>query len=141
MRSRVSSLTSGLPRRARDTVAWETPARWAMSIDVALALLTAVKPLVLPAPTTLPSGGRGVPARHAYVFSRTPNAATARLAPLSLGFGGRTDEYAGDASRPGAGTTGHGPHRVDRRRRCARWLPVRLRYRGHQRRGRSDPRG
>src|SRR5689334_10991900 len=40
MRSRVSSLTNGLPRRARDTVAWETPARWAMSMDVALCLLT-----------------------------------------------------------------------------------------------------
>src|SRR5690349_12793176 len=40
MRSRVSSLTSGLPRSARETVACETPARWAMSMDVALCLLT-----------------------------------------------------------------------------------------------------
>src|SRR5210317_1181025 len=34
MRSRVSFLTSGLLRSARDTVAWETPAMSAMSRDV-----------------------------------------------------------------------------------------------------------
>ena len=36
MRRRVSSLTIGLPRRARDTVGCETPARYAMSMDVVL---------------------------------------------------------------------------------------------------------
>src|SRR5690606_28020795 len=35
-RLRVSALTSGLPRSTRDTVACDTPARWAMSIEVAL---------------------------------------------------------------------------------------------------------
>src|SRR5690606_6311084 len=37
IRRRVSGLTEGLPRRARDTVGWDTPARWAMSREVALA--------------------------------------------------------------------------------------------------------
>jgi len=39
IRNRVSSLTSGLPRNARDTVDWETPARWAMSNDVAFPFI------------------------------------------------------------------------------------------------------
>src|SRR4051794_14849528 len=39
MRLRVSSLTIGLPRRARDTVGWETPARCAISSEVALPLI------------------------------------------------------------------------------------------------------
>src|ERR1051325_7891019 len=47
MRSRVSSLTSGLPRRARDTVDWETPARWAMSKEVALPFFCTWRDLLL----------------------------------------------------------------------------------------------
>src|SRR5260370_12545450 len=42
MRRRVSSLTVGLPRKARETVDCETPARYAMSIDVALAGMAAI---------------------------------------------------------------------------------------------------
>lgn len=42
MRLRVSSLTIGLPRSARDTVGWETPARWAMSSEVALPRIGAM---------------------------------------------------------------------------------------------------
>src|SRR3569623_2198708 len=83
MRARASSRTSGLPRRARDTVAWETPARWAMSIDVASALLTAAKTSGTAGARNITIGRRSVPVRHAYVFSRTPTAATARLAPQS----------------------------------------------------------
>src|SRR6185369_14335123 len=37
MRLRVSRLTTGEPRRARDTVGWLTPARNAMSKDVGLS--------------------------------------------------------------------------------------------------------
>src|SRR5689334_10849788 len=47
MRRRVSSLTSGLPRRARDTVDWETPARWAMSKEVALPFFCTWRDLLL----------------------------------------------------------------------------------------------
>src|SRR5688572_4727657 len=36
MRRRVSSLTIGLPRNARDTVGCDTPARYAMSCEVGL---------------------------------------------------------------------------------------------------------
>jgi len=39
MRRRVSSFTSGLPRSARDTVDWETPARWAISNEVTFPLI------------------------------------------------------------------------------------------------------
>src|SRR5580765_7680406 len=39
MRRRVSSLTMLLPRRARDTVGCETPARCAITSDVAFCLL------------------------------------------------------------------------------------------------------
>src|SRR5690606_41949751 len=42
---RVSGLTDGLPRRARETVGWETPARWAMSSEVAFPRM-----VMLPAP-------------------------------------------------------------------------------------------
>ena len=42
MRLRVSSLTVGLPRNARDTVDCETPARYATSIDVALAVMHSI---------------------------------------------------------------------------------------------------
>ena len=42
MRLRVSSLTIGLPRSARDTVGWDTPARWAMSSEVAFPLMGAI---------------------------------------------------------------------------------------------------
>src|ERR1700692_4765160 len=42
MRLRVSSLTVGLPRKARDTVDCETPARYATSIDVALAIMRSI---------------------------------------------------------------------------------------------------
>src|SRR5690606_2713487 len=35
IRRRVSSFTIGLPRRARDTVGWDTPARCAISSEVA----------------------------------------------------------------------------------------------------------
>src|SRR3954447_11893503 len=40
MRLRVSSLTVGLPRKARDTVGWETPARYAISFEVALPFIS-----------------------------------------------------------------------------------------------------
>src|SRR5581483_6838593 len=39
MRERVISLTIGLPRSARDTVGWDTPARCAMTSDVAFSLV------------------------------------------------------------------------------------------------------
>src|SRR5690349_5476720 len=39
MRLRVSRLTTGLPRRARETVGWETPARNAMSNDVGFSCI------------------------------------------------------------------------------------------------------
>src|SRR5690242_3093097 len=111
MRSRVSSLTSGLPRRARDTVAWDTPARWAMSIDVALALLTAAEPLVRPASTTLPSAGRGVPAPCIRIQPDVDRG-NGQTRTIVLGSsGGATDEYAGDASRPGNGTARHSADR------------------------------
>src|SRR5579884_2040387 len=42
MRARVASLTIGLPRSARDTVGWDTPARCAITSDVAFSLLRMV---------------------------------------------------------------------------------------------------
>jgi hypothetical protein len=39
MRLRVSTLTTGLPRNARDTVGWLTPARNAMSKDVGFSCI------------------------------------------------------------------------------------------------------
>src|SRR6187431_3000566 len=39
MRLRVSRLTTGLPRNARETVGWDTPARNAMSNDVGFSCI------------------------------------------------------------------------------------------------------
>src|SRR5690349_6746458 len=39
MRLRVSRLTTGLPRKARETVGWDTPARNAMSKDVGFSCI------------------------------------------------------------------------------------------------------
>jgi hypothetical protein len=53
MRERVASLTIGLPRNARETVGWDTPAKWAMTSDVALSLGRIVM-------TTSSRGGAGL---------------------------------------------------------------------------------
>src|SRR5690606_10257964 len=53
IRCRVSALTIGLPRSARDTVGWETPARWAISREVALPRMV------------ISAGGEAVKGHHA----------------------------------------------------------------------------
>src|SRR5690606_19754241 len=65
IRLRVSSLTIGLPRRARETVGCETPARYAMSSDVGLPRTRVVMAPSCHGPAgRAPGGGFRLESRH-----------------------------------------------------------------------------